>query len=167
MGTTRSCAGLLAAVICNLAFAQFPRDVRVIDNVSGDPTLASYHGGISADVTRGVDLDALVAASDIIVSGYYGAFIAHAELLGYDRYGARLGRTPGPIGISNRPVPGIPVSDYAITVEEVFKGAELIGEALILRVVEGDGQRSEPDIQRHREGSHLFFLALNPDGKTV
>lgn len=113
------------------------------------------------------DLESFVEAADIIVVGKYGAFLRNFPFYGYNKSEEQLRQ--GPDINDQSPVArfAIPISEYQIIVDDVLKGGNLIPDDLVLRLAEPEEQSSVPNVVHYRDGNHLFFFSVNPDGRTV
>ncbi|MEY4640110.1 MAG: hypothetical protein RLZZ227_104 [Pseudomonadota bacterium] len=106
----------------------------------------------------------LVASSDLVVRGRWGKLLQSQNFLGY---GTNPEEFQSEHRLTDRQLQqaGLPANDHEILIDEVLMG-EVRGKTIVLRTLESPGAEKRSDIAEFREGTHLLFLALQPDGTT-
>jgi hypothetical protein len=110
-------------------------------------------------------MEELASKAEVIVVGRVGPIVNQGAFAGYDAAGNII-----PSGTGGRP--GIPITDFQVDVERVFKdnGTLRAGNPLILRMLGHPTNQAARDADRssyypmsYTGDRHLFFLSKNPD----
>jgi hypothetical protein len=113
-------------------------------------------------------IEDLVKHADVIVVGTVGPIINQGTFSGYDKAGNVIHNK-----YPDHPNSDLPITDYAIKVEEVLRddGTIQAGKPLVLRMIGHPTNIAERDAERqsyypmsYTGDHHLFFLGRNPDG---
>lgn len=116
------------------------------------------------------DLPEMIQNSQLIVLGSIKAIERETSFMGYGSDGRLLkfsdiSSEPLPAGF---PSPELPIVDYALEIETLYKGATLIksGQKITFRVVgttKSQANAANPLMPQVGD-KNLFFLGMNPDG---
>lgn len=126
-------------------------DVRRFSDANVSPLVIPGENGASTNLAD------LIRSADIVIVGRYGTYLGNALFYGY----------ADPVTGAGRSRIGIPVSEYEIIMDDALKGEHLLSGQLVVRIAEMPDAHIQPALAQYREGRHLFFFGLNPDGQTV
>jgi len=134
--------------------------VLLISLISGNLLAKSY-------AALPENMNQLVKSSDLIIIGTIGEIVNKQKFWGY-------GETAEFIAKMDPPPPdslALPLVDYSINVREVIMDDKdypisKSKKEVILRVFEDEYYLSSESAKLDKEGTMIFFLGRNPDGKT-
>ena len=124
------------------------------------------------DMAPAPSLTELLDRAPLIFIGTIGPVKQYSEVPGFNENGVLV--APGGVDDSGNPLPGAPITDFYLEIEEVIRddGAIASGQPIILRML---GHATEELKQSSQEGEYpvsytgdryLFLLSPYPDGET-